>query len=193
MPPYTTEEIIQGFTDKNKEILQWVNSHHLPQITRMVTANSGTAADAEDLLQNALISLWNKAQKNQLVVYTEFSYFLNMICHRQWMRMLRDRKREHNHLTALALETDDRYNDYDEIFEEVTYFGIYQKHFQQLPPKCRQILTLFNEKRTIREIASLMGYKSEMYVKKLKYECKERLAKNIRNDPQYKKFIQDEF
>ncbi|HRZ42026.1 MAG TPA: sigma factor [Bacteroidales bacterium] len=94
MPQYSTEEIIQGLKEKNKEKLLWINRHHLPQITRMVTANSGTAADAKDLLQNALISLWRKAQNDQLVLYTDFSYFLNMICHRLWMRMLRDRKRE---------------------------------------------------------------------------------------------------
>lgn len=55
-----------------------------------------------------------------------------------------------------------------------------------LGDQCREILTLFLQKVPHAEIARRMGHNSENYSKKLKHICKERLIKNIQNDPDFK-------
>jgi hypothetical protein len=51
---------------------------------------------------------------------------------------------------------------------------------------------LFLKKLSLREIASIMGYKSENYAKTRKFDCKEELKKRILNDPNYLKLYADD-
>jgi hypothetical protein len=39
----------------------------------------------------------------------------------------------------------------------------------------------------LKEIANILGFKSEQYAKKRKYQCKEKLVDSIKSDPVYKK------
>jgi hypothetical protein len=44
---------------------------------------------------------------------------------------------------------------------------------------------------SLRDIASIMGYKTEKYAKTRKYLCKEELKRRIATDPRYSKFLYD--
>jgi len=44
----------------------------------------------------------------------------------------------------------------------------------------------------LKQIAQIMGYKSEKYAKKRKYKCKELLIERIKQDSQYKKILEDD-
>jgi DNA-directed RNA polymerase specialized sigma24 family protein len=70
---------------------------------------------------------------------------------------------------------------------EQEQFRIYQKHFQLLHKDCQEILQLFLKKVPLKEIAQKMNIKSDKYLKKRKYACKEALIKRIQNDPDYKR------
>jgi hypothetical protein len=69
---------------------------------------------------------------------------------------------------------------------------IYQKHFLSLGDDCQKVLRLFLRKISLREIAEIMGYKTEKYAKTRKYECKEELKNRILNDPNYLNLIADD-
>jgi DNA-directed RNA polymerase specialized sigma24 family protein len=42
---------------------------------------------------------------------------------------------------------------------------------------------------SIKEIADIVGYENEDYVKTRRFKCKELLKKNIKKDPQYRKYF----
>ena len=71
--------------------------------------------------------------------------------------------------------------------EEQERYKLYQKHFQTLHMDCQTILTMFLEKVPLRDIAKKMNIKSEKYLKKRKYQCKEILVKRIQNDANFKR------
>ena len=66
---------------------------------------------------------------------------------------------------------------------------IYQVHFKKLSQNCQKILELYMARIQLKEIANILGYKSDQYVKKRKHQCKEKLVNSIKNDPRYKELL----
>jgi len=54
-----------------------------------------------------------------------------------------------------------------------------------LGPDCQQLLQLFFAKVKMAAVAERMGYASEGYAKKRKYQCKEQLIKHVKADARY--------
>jgi hypothetical protein len=78
------------------------------------------------------------------------------------------------------------YEIYDEEREKKK---IFQENFLALGEDCRKILQLFLKKVPLSEIARAMGFKTIKYTKTRKFLCKEKLKKNIMNDPRSKYFL----
>ena len=57
-----------------------------------------------------------------------------------------------------------------------------------LPTESQKVLQLFFNKKSIKEIAKIMGY-TEAYAKRKKYKAKSQLIAAIKADPQYAAFI----
>jgi hypothetical protein len=53
-------------------------------------------------------------------------------------------------------------------------------------------LQLFFDKVSLKEIADIMGYKTEKYAKTRKYKCKELLVSRIKQDAEFKKILEDD-
>jgi hypothetical protein len=50
-------------------------------------------------------------------------------------------------------------------------------------------LQLYFDKVPLKNIAQIMGFKSEKYAKKRKFKCKEYLIKSIKQDLEYNKIL----
>jgi DNA-directed RNA polymerase specialized sigma24 family protein len=61
---------------------------------------------------------------------------------------------------------------------------LFYKNLMKLPGECIRILQLYCLKISYKEIARLLKYKDDVYVKTRKYSCKQLLRKKIINDPE---------
>ncbi|HML83644.1 MAG TPA: hypothetical protein PKE52_00640, partial [Bacteroidales bacterium] len=75
-------------------------------------------------------------------------------------------------------------NDLTNSIDAMLQHNLYQKHFMKLSGRCQILLQLYIEQVSLAEIAEMMGV-TEKFVKKKKFECKEKLLKRIQNDPLY--------
>ena len=73
-----------------------------------------------------------------------------------------------------------------EISEKNERYKLYQEHFSKLSYSCQKVLELFLAGIPLREIANILGFKSEQYAKKRKHQCKEKLVSSIKGDPGFK-------
>ena len=92
-------------------------------------------------------------------------------------------------LDSSAFETEFDH-DFSELVEKNERFKLYQKHFQMLGSDCQKLLQLFFDKVPLKQIAQIMGYSGEKYVKKRKFKCKEYLVTSIKQDVNFKKISQ---
>ena len=75
--------------------------------------------------------------------------------------------------------------------EEQEKYRLFQQHFFRLSEDCQKVLKLFMSKTSLKEIADIMGFKTEKYAKTRKFMCKEKLKNSIVNDPSFKKYLSD--
>ena len=72
----------------------------------------------------------------------------------------------------------------DEILERIV-----SRAFRKLKPDCQTILTLFSEGNSFEEIALKMNLKNETIARRKKYLSKETLLELIKEDPEYKDYL----
>lgn len=179
--------LLQGLCQSDPVAIDEIYKQFYLMIRNVVVRNNGSEEDAEDLFQDLLVVVYQKATESSLQLNSGFGTFLYAIARKMWLNRLRKRRRII--LKEELLEVNESSDDYYELIEFEDHGSIerlYIKHFMQLNEPCQKLLLLFYERTSLRKIAEILGYKSEGYVKKLKYKCKEKLIKSIQQDPNYK-------
>lgn len=189
---YTDEAIIAGLKARDTEIIKYVYQKLYNQIKFLVTSNSGTQMDAEDVFQDALFLLYQKISTQTLKLTSSFSTYLYAICRHLWLQKLSRNKINYEYKEAVNLDEWQDKNTIDEQTEEYEKYKLFQQHFLKLKQNDQKVLKLFMSKISLKEIAHIMGYKSDKYAKVRKYICKEKLKNSILNDPRYQEIYQNE-
>jgi len=185
MVHYTVEAIIEGVRHNDNAILQFIYRKYFPKIKFHILKNGGKDDEAKDVFQEAIILIYKKIKNNSLDLTCSFKTYLFSVCRYLWLKQLKEKK----YLRAAnynGMEYVDVEDDMEELYYENERFKLYQHHFNLMGKDCQKVLELFLKKIPLREIAEIMGYSSEKYAKKRKYQCKELLIKSIQNDSMYK-------
>jgi RNA polymerase sigma factor (sigma-70 family) len=186
---YTDEAIIDGLKRRDSLIIRYVYKEYYPTIKFLITTNSGTDTDAEDVFQDALVVLYRKISRENLVLTSSFKTFLYSICRNLWLQRLDRRvfRNEFLEMEDLGELQDIPYAEQPEDDQEK--YRLFQQHFFRLGEDCQKVLKLFLNKTSLKEIAEIMGFKTEKYAKTRKFMCKEKLKNSIINDPNFKKYL----
>jgi RNA polymerase sigma factor (sigma-70 family) len=186
---YTNEAIITGLKAQNVEIIKYIYEKFFQQIRFLIRSNSGTEMDAEDIFQDALVVIYQKKSTENIELTCSFGTYLYSICRHLWLQRLRKREFSHECREIIDLDEHQDNHDIDEILDDNEKYKLFQLHFLKLSAMDQKVLKLFMSKISSKEIASIMGYKSDKYAKFRKYICKEKLKNSILNDPQYQKIF----
>ncbi len=190
MAEYSVDEILRGIRSNNDIILAHIYRSFFQQIKFYVNNNNGTTEDAQDVYQEALIVIYRKLITEDLKINNcSFNTYLYSVCKLLWLKQL-EKKRIKIDEYAENEEIIDMDDDIIEVYERSDRFKLFQKHFKSLQKDCQRVLTLSLEKTSLKDISKIMGYKSEKYAKKRKYQCKERLINQIKKDPKYNELKQ---
>lgn len=186
MVHYTVEAILEGLKTSDSVVLEYVYKKYFPIVRFFVIKNSGTDEDAKDIFQEAIIIIYKRLKDESLDLTCAFKTYLYSVCRILWMRQLEKKKVRNEVVTdnQVFIQLDE---DIEGLAAEQEQFRIYQKHFQLLHKDCQAILQLFLKKVPLKEIAQQLNIRSDKYLKKRKYACKEALIKRIQNDPEYKR------
>ncbi len=192
---YSDEAILEGLRLRSDYIINFIYKEFFPLIRFLVTENGGTGEDAEDIFQDGIIIIYNKINldTNQFVLTSSFKTFMYSVCRNLWLQKLNKRKAVYDRLSDV-----EEYIDLPKAMlseasiKEVEMHRLIQIHFLSMPEDCQKILRLFSKNISLREIAVIMGFKTEKYAKTRKYMCKEELKKKISDDPRCQKFYKDD-
>jgi RNA polymerase sigma factor (sigma-70 family) len=188
---FTDEAILNGLRTRDVPIIKYLYKHYFYPIRALVTSNSGTQMDAEDIFQDALVIIYQKIAEENLRLTCSFKTYLYSVCRHLWLQKLNKKEFTYEFKESADLDCfQDKYN-FEEQSEEMEKYRLFQQHFLKLSDDDQKVLKLFMKKISLKEIASIMGYKSGDYAKFRKYICKERLKNSIINDPRYKEMDQD--
>lgn len=186
MPKFSDKEYLDGIRNNDNHILTHLYREYYPAVRMFVSQNSGSEDDANDLFQDAVIVVYRQVQDGRKINCTLGTYLFS-VARLQWLKELRRRKKFVDSMNSDTLE--DQLEDFSPgIISEMEgheRMAIYHKAFLKLGEDCRKILKLFYEKVPLKEIANIMGFASEKYAKKRKYQCKEKLVSFIESDQHF--------
>ncbi len=190
---YSDEAILEGLRLRSDYIINFIYKEFFPLIRFLVTENGGSGEDAEDTFQDGMIIIYNKISLNQLTLTSSFKTYMYSVCRNLWLQKLNKRKAIFDKLTDVEEYIDLPKDMLQEAsIEEAELHRIIQIHFLALGNDCQKLLRLFVKNIPLREIASILGYKTENYAKTRKYLCKEELKKRIASDPRSQKMIKND-
>lgn len=185
---YSNEEILNGILRNDNVILQYIYKSFYYKVNLFVKKNNGDNDDANDIFQESVIVIYRKLKANELVLNCSFETYLFAICKYLWLKNLTRQKTEKDMIMEnSSMEEYD--HDFMEMADKNERYKLFQKHFQMLGSDCQKLLQLFFDKTPLKQIAQIMGFNSEKYVKKRKFKCKEYLVTSIKQDINYKKIV----
>ncbi len=191
---YSDEMIIEGLRQKKSSCIMWIYEEFGPIVRHLVRLNSGTQQDMEDLLQDAIIVLYSRCLEESFRLECSLKTYFVAICKNLWLQRLERKFRLLYVADYVVNESSVDYSADDQKLREdnLELIRMLYKNLSMLPVDCQRLIRLFCLKVPFREIARLMKYKDDVYVKTRKYSCKNLLRKKILNDPDYYLFIEYE-
>lgn len=179
----TNDRYLSGLRARNHAILQEIYQAFFPAIRSHIQQKGGRLEDAEDAFQDSLVVLYRKLDEETFQLTSSFGTFLYAVASRIWLgRMSRKQK---NPQTPLALSEPIETHDMAQALEQTEKYRLFREKLQLLGQDCQRVLQLFFAKKPMKQIAQEMGYGSEQYAKKRKFQCKQKLTELIQKDPRY--------
>ncbi len=149
-------------------------------ISSFIARNNGTHDDYEDMLQEALVILWERVRAGKFEYTAKLSTFLFATVRNIWLRKLARARRE----IPSDLQTDENPDESPSVLEsmiEEEEIVAVREAMNRIGEQCRQLLTLFYwEECSLEEIAGRMGFANADTVKSKKYQCKKSLEKVLK-------------
>jgi RNA polymerase sigma factor (sigma-70 family) len=184
----TNEEIIQGIRQKNGEVIKHIYRRNFPSIQNFIIKNFGTASDAEDVFQEAMVIVYKIVKDERSEEINNIEAYLYMTAKKMWLYKVRRESAARHVSLQIPVHDSAEPPGYEVELAELEMnlqYGLVQKHFLSLEKVCRQILSLFFAGTPMKEIARIMGYKNEEVAKRRKYLCQKALIEKIRSDPDF--------
>ncbi|HTY10833.1 MAG TPA: sigma-70 family RNA polymerase sigma factor [Bacteroidota bacterium] len=151
-------------------------------VVSYVMKNNGTADDAEDILQEAVVVLWEKVRSGQFHYESQLSTFIMGIAKNIWLRRLARRRKEipegANIDEAISLDP----SPLEELIDS-DRSRLVSDSLNKLGDPCKKLLLLFYwEELPLEQIASVMGFANAETAKSKKYQCKKALERILKNE-----------
>lgn len=168
--------LLEGLARSDKKAIESIYKDNYNLVQALVVNNNGTADDAKDIFQEAMIVLYEKVQTGSFELNCQIRTFVYAISRRLWLKRLMQQNRftiSDGH--EISVQVDE---EMDEHEKRNTEFNMMEKAMSGLGEPCKSLLEAFYmEKRSMQEIAASFGYTNAENAKNQKYKCLVRLKK----------------
>ena len=177
---------IEGLANNDSAIIQSIYKKFVPKVISYIRNNSGDEDQAQDVIQEIMILLFNQAKANKLQLSCPFDAYFFLLCKRKWLNELKKASNK-------GVTINDEYTSNNEPTEEmVTQTEIFEEKqelfdlmFQKLGDKCQEVLKLSFILKSMEEVAEKLQV-TYGYVRKKKSLCTGQLTQWIRENSRFK-------
>jgi len=145
-----------------------------PKIKSNIQSSGGDATIAREIFHDSLILLIEKVSDPKFALTSKLSTYLFGINRFLWKNELRRRNKNHELEWEDTLIINQEDLEYDT--EKERKLQILEQVLKKVTEKCQQVFRLFYfEKKSMKDIAALLGFSSVNSAKTQKYKCIERV------------------
>lgn len=176
---------IDGLLNNDSKVIQSIYKLFAPKVTHYIKMNNGSVDEAQDVIQETLITIYNQAKTKGLHLSCPFDAYFFLLCKRKWLNELKKSSNKEvtiqdenvsidKDVEKLAIETEVQ-DEKQSLFDEM---------FQKLGEKCQEVLKLSFVTKTMEEVAAKMDV-TYAYVRKKKSICTGQLTELIQQSNRY--------
>ena len=177
---------IDGLVQNNSAIIQSIYKKFVPKVKNYIRTNSGSDDEAQDVIQEVLITIYNQAKTKGLELSCPFDAYFFLLCKRRWLNEI---KKSSNKEVTLKDETVSINESVQEMTFQTETFderqSLFDEMFQRLGEKCQEVLKLSFVTKTMEEVAEKLNV-TYGYVRKKKSLCTGQLTEMIQQSNRYK-------
>ncbi|KAF2516112.1 RNA polymerase sigma factor [Flavobacterium foetidum] len=165
------QKYIDGLAANDSVIIEMIYKKFAPKVCMFITNNSGDKDQAQDVIQEILILLFNQAKANKLRLTCPFDAYFFLLCKRRWLNELKKSENQRVTIYEHVVSTNESAQDLiaqTEEFDEKQQ--LFDTMFQKLGEKCQEVLKLSFSLKTMEEVAAKLNV-TYGYVRKKKSLC----------------------
>jgi RNA polymerase sigma factor (sigma-70 family) len=183
--PHEDQFYIDGLANNDSRIIDSIYKKFVPKVKSHIITNSGNIDDANDVVQETLITLFNQAKTSGLILTCPFDAYFFLLCKRKWINEL---NKKHNKEVTLQ----DEFVSIDKSMQDMIYQtetfdekkSLFDEMFQKLGNKCKELLSLSFNIKSLEEVAQKLNV-TYAYVRKKKSICTGELTQLIQQSAGY--------
>jgi RNA polymerase sigma factor (sigma-70 family) len=181
-PVHSEEQMLSGLARGEHGATEQVYKQHYKVINAWIQQNGGTASDAADIFQEAMVVLYEKAQQEDFRLTCKIGTYLFAVSKHIWYKKAQKLKKQPVILpedAGLDGGSDWAYDDDLKVHEErEAHFEQLNTALDQLGEPCRSLIKAFyHQDKSMQQIAADFGYTNPDNAKTQKYKCLNRLRK----------------
>ncbi len=176
---------IDGLLQNNSSVIVSIYKKFVPKVKNYIRTNSGDDDQAQDVIQEVLITIYNQAKTKGLLLSCPFDAYFFLLCKRRWLNEL---KKGSNKEVTLS---DENVSIDESVLEMAHQTGIFDEKqllfdemFKKLGEKCQEVLKLSFVTKTMEEVAEKLNV-TYGYVRKKKSLCTGQLTEMIQQSPRF--------
>jgi RNA polymerase sigma factor (sigma-70 family) len=170
------QNLAERFARNDRKALETIYSRNFNSVQQYILKNNGSADDAADIFQEAIVAAWLNVSEGKYAVQSGNSLggYIYQIAKNKWLDKLKSKA----HKSTMRIERED----FVEAEEPDTNWELQEERhsklkalYSKLDEKCRAILNKFYyEKKDLTTIGTELDY-DQGTVKTLKYRCMKKL------------------
>ena len=169
--------LLQGLARNDRSAVETIYAQQYSMVQTLIINNNGTAEDARDIFQEAMIVLYEKARSGSFELNCQLKTYIYSVCRRLWLKKLQQLQKYVPNSNALeeTVSVDEDMEVHDQRNSE---FVMMERALASIGEPCKSLLEAFYlQKRNMTEIAGNFGYTNADNAKNQKYKCLMRLKK----------------
>ena len=177
---------IDGLVQNNSSVIQSIYKKFVPKVKNYIRTNSGHDDQAQDVIQEVLITIYNQAKTKGLQLTCPFDAYFFLLCKRRWLNELKKSSNKEVTLMDETVSIDEPVQEMTfqtEVFDEKQ--SLFDEMFQKLGEKCQEVLKLSFVTKTMEEVAEKLNV-TYGYVRKKKSLCTGQLTELIQQSPRFR-------
>jgi len=179
----TEQQLLAALAAGERTATEKIYQQHYPIVSGWLIKNGGSANDAADIFQEAMVVLFGKAQDEEFRLTCSIGTYVFAISKHLWYKKLQQQSRDPSFLIESVGSED---NDMGVAYEDdLNVHHEREAHYEQLNAAldqvgepCRSLLKAFyHNDKNMQQIAVEFGYTNPDNAKNQKYKCLARLRK----------------
>ncbi|HEY9170509.1 MAG TPA: RNA polymerase sigma factor [Lutibacter sp.] len=176
---------IEALLKNDSRVLSKIYMNFSHKIVSFVKKNSGNADDAQDIIQETLVTIYHQAKEKNFILTCPFDAYFFLLCKRKWLNELK--KRGNNRVTIVEeitsiTEEQNQQVEETELFEKK--YQLFESKFKELGKKCQELLKVTFKIKSMEEVAKFLGV-SYGYARKKKSQCMGKLTQLVKSSNEY--------